>query len=429
MGLEEARSALESLVREAVEQVVTSEEALFEQRGAIAIYDTSRDAKFRDLESFESAATTVAVLPNFDERIGAQSAERVTLQIVYNYFATTTHLDYDADAFAYAFDGFASELAKPTWTLVMVANLKYFESPDTLIDFGDGMSIRARSFNELQQRLGWNDQHLEALKQDWMGFGASGHVIWIEEEAEKSPETLVLSNTATGLGALSRLLLALRLHKDGDLNIGSIFNAESASFSLRGGGLGRSILPGPGFGDRTYALTASEVPKVRSVYDSLERFDEATDVPPNVRLAFRRFSSIYARGLHQREDRILDSITALEALLGARDELAFKLSFRIASILADDDNERVELLSEMRRFYATRSRIVHGDTLRQQHLDLVTDDTPLRVVLRRVLCATLHLAVEHGRQLSQRFIDEDLDRLLIHVANRQALRREMGLTT
>jgi hypothetical protein len=72
MAVEEARAAFKALVREAVEQVVTTEEALVEQRGAMAIYDTGRDAKFRALASFDPAVAAVAALPNFDERIGAE---------------------------------------------------------------------------------------------------------------------------------------------------------------------------------------------------------------------------------------------------------------------------------------------------------------------------------------------------------------------
>src|SRR5687768_4774840 len=122
MAVDEARAAFEALVREAVEQVVATEDALMEQRGKTAIYDTARDAKFRSLAHFDLAATSVAALPNFDERIGAQSAERVALQIVYEYFDRATHLEFDREAFTKAFDGFTVELAKPTWTLVMVAN-------------------------------------------------------------------------------------------------------------------------------------------------------------------------------------------------------------------------------------------------------------------------------------------------------------------
>jgi hypothetical protein len=271
---------------------------------------------------------------------------------------------------------------------------------------------------------------LNAIAEDWSGFGASGHVVWFEETVEKTPDTLVLGNTGTGQSALARLLLALRLHKEGDLGLGAVFNAEYKSFSLRGGGLSRTVLggEGSGFGDKTYVLAASEAPQVRSVYDSLVQLDQDSDVPPNVRLAFRRFGSIYGRGLGQREDRIPDSVTALEALLGAKDELTFKLSFRVASILASDDEERAELLLEMKKFYGARSRIVHGGELRQQHLDLVADDAALRDIVRRVLRGVLHLAVEHGKHLTRRFVDEELDGILVHTENRETLRRAMGLT-
>src|SRR5215211_718007 len=115
MTTEGVRVAFEALVREAVEQVVTTEEALTDVRGAAAIYDTRRDDKFKALASFEPAATAVAALPKFDERIGAASAERATLQVVYNCFTRAAHVGFDEDALDFALDGFTSELAKPTW--------------------------------------------------------------------------------------------------------------------------------------------------------------------------------------------------------------------------------------------------------------------------------------------------------------------------
>jgi hypothetical protein len=427
MAVEEARAALEDLVREAVGRVVTTDDSLAEHRDAVAVYDSARDANVVALPSFGRAAAALAGLPDFNERIGAASAQRVTLQIIYDYFGHATHLGLDPEAFSQAFDGFISELVKPTWTFVSIANLTYFCSDNALIDFGDGMTIRSRNFDELRQRLKWTDWHLDAMTQEWMGFGASGHVIWLEEEVEKSPATLVLGNTPAGLPTLERLLLALRLYKDGDLNIGSIFNAETAIFSLRGGGLSRSVLHEAGFGVDTYELSATEAPDVRKIYDWLVQLDGDADVPQNVRIAFRRFGSVYARGLRQREDRILDSITALEALLGGKDELTFKLSFRVASILGDSDDDRLELLSRMKQFYRTRSRIVHGGELRQPDLDLVTNDAPLRAVLRRVLLAVLHLSVVSRTQLVKKFVDEELDGILIHSEKREALRGAMGL--
>jgi hypothetical protein len=381
----------------------------------------------KSLPNFESASNAVARLPHFNERFGMESNDRVTLQVVYEYFDRASSVGLDDDAFNEAFQAFTSELAKPTWRLVMVSNLRHFESPDALIDFGDGMTIRHRSFEELRARLGWRDATLNTLTRDWMeGWGAGKHILWIEEEIEKTPETLVLGNTPTGYTILSRLLLALWLYREGDLSLGTVFNAESASFSLRGGPAQSGRPASNPFG-KPYNLRASDASEVRMLYDDVARFDADPTVPNNVRLAFRSFASIYARDSRQREDRILDSITALEALLGAKEELAFKLSFRVASILAASDHDRAILLAEMKRFYTTRSTIVHGGELRQQHLDLINDDTALRDVVRRVLRAVLHLAVEHEKHLTRKFVANDLDGILVHSEEREALRREMAL--
>ena len=163
---DQAREAFHALVREATDQIVTTEEVLNDQRGATAIYNPITDARFRSLPSFERSARTVVTLQDFEERIGADSAERVTLQIVYNYFDRAMDLSFDPDLSNTVFDEFASELAKPHWTFVMLANLRHFESSDSFIDFGNGMTIRARNSEELRDRLHWTDFQSNAFTED-----------------------------------------------------------------------------------------------------------------------------------------------------------------------------------------------------------------------------------------------------------------------
>jgi hypothetical protein len=50
------------------------------------------------------------------------------------------------------------------------------------------------------------------------------------------------------------------------------------------------------------------------------------------------------------DSQLLDSITVLEALLGTDTEISFKLSFRVAALLATNDTERGDLLKLIREF-------------------------------------------------------------------------------
>jgi hypothetical protein len=428
MANDEVRDAVETLVRDALHAIHGDERGVAYFAGATPVYSTARDDAIRRLESFDVAKDSVVELPLFIERFGADAGDRIALQFVYQYLVGLEEAVFDEARFATVYASLNAEIADPDWTYVHLANLRHFTSNDPLIDFGDGLTIRHRDFDELHRQLGWGDWELQQLTDDWMaGFGSSEHIVYVEEKVPKTPENLILSGTATGPGRVARLLQALWLYKVGDVQIGKLF-AERAARFVRIGGL-TTHGGGPvstAFGT-AYNFAASEAPEVRHLLDQLQNLEKNASVPGNVALALRRFSAIYGRGTGQREDRILDAITALEALLGSEDELTFKLSYRVASILAADDDERVELFASLKGFYRTRSRIVHGLVLRAKDLELVQDDTPLRDVARRLLRGGLNLVDEDDFLLVPKYVNEELDKVLLHEGKRQKLREAMGL--
>jgi hypothetical protein len=214
-----ARGALKALVAEAHAHVVTSAEALAEYTGGTAVFNLERDRPLSDLPGFPVALETLQQVPEFVRAFGTEHAERATLQFVYEYFARIEQLEVDDEAFDAAFEAFISELDDPNWTYVAFANLRNFQSDDALIDFGDGISIRHRSFEEIEERLGWTEWHFDHLTRDWTeGHAASEHVLWVESVAEKSPDTAILSDSATGPGRALDLLLALWLFAPGDVS-------------------------------------------------------------------------------------------------------------------------------------------------------------------------------------------------------------------
>jgi hypothetical protein len=135
----------------------------------------------------------------------------------------------------------------------------------------------------------------------------------------------------------------------------------------------------------------------------------------------------FTRGSQSGEDQLVDLVTALEAILGTEDELTFKLSFRIASLLAETEDQRVELFKTMKEYYAVRSRIVHGGELRQRHLDLVNSQRPLREIVRRLLVAVLEAYTETDSPFQRTYVRERLDEVLLHAERRDALRAKIGL--
>jgi len=63
---------------------------------------------------------------------------------------------------------------------------------------------------------------------------------------------------------------------------------------------------------------------------------------------------------------ILDCISALEALFSTKNEkqeISYRLSNRVATLLADNKNERNILRNEIRNYYNLRSKLVHGSVV------------------------------------------------------------------
>jgi hypothetical protein len=298
-----------------------------------------------------------------------------------------------------------------------------------LFDLGEGVSIRGRSLNELSE-LGFSDAVLAGLSDDWAGFGASSHVVLVEDRLDKSPDNFVLSSTATLFGKAQRALYALRLLAPGDIGIGRMWVGRVARFNVGLGGMhivGHSATPT--FGS-TFLLTESIAVAVPAMCDALRRLETQGygGAPGNLGLALRSFMATYDRPPAGSDSRVLDAITALEAVLASGEgEITFKLSFRVAGILAADDAERVRIFNEMKAYYDLRSKLVHGASLREKHHRLLADVEPLRHLVRELLRGFIHMALTPGHPYSKRFFDERLDAALLDRAERDRLRSTLGM--
>lgn len=85
---------------------------------------------------------------------------------------------------------------------------------------------------------------------------------------------------------------------------------------------------------------------------------------------------------HHPEDRLLDAIIGLEALVGGPSEMTFRVSLAVAWALAPESaEERREVQKAVRRLYGTRSALVHGSKRRPENLEDAADEA-LTVLLR-----------------------------------------------
>lgn len=78
-----------------------------------------------------------------------------------------------------------------------------------------------------------------------------------------------------------------------------------------------------------------------------------------IRLAIRRILSSINERMNP-IDGFIDAIIAWENLFGGNAELSYRISVSIAKLLAEAQEERLEIQSKIVKFYTERSKIVHG---------------------------------------------------------------------
>jgi len=166
-----------------------------------------------------------------------------------------------------------------------------------------------------------------------------------------------------------------------------------------------------------------------ALYDGVRRLEDQgfKASPGNLSVALRAFSGTYDRWPTAQDTQLLDCVTALEALLGAENEIAFKLSFRVASILADTDEERSNMMILLKDFYDTRSRVIHGSNLQQKHQTLLQRVDELRNIVKRLLVAFIRLGNTKPPKYGKDFWQAKLDGTLVNTVERERLRGALGL--
>jgi hypothetical protein len=223
--------------------------------------------------------------------------------------------------------------------------------------------------------------------------------------------------------------LTLRLCGDGSIGIGPMWIIRSARFNVGIGGISRVGASIPTMGTNfnwNPAISAD----YSAIYDGVKQLEEEgfKASPGNLSVALRAFSGTYDRWPTAHDSQLLDCVTALEALLGADNEIAFKLSFRIASILADTNEERSNLLKLLKDFYDTRSRVIHGANLKEKHQALLVRVDDLRNIVKRVLVAFIRLGNTRPNEYGKNFWQEKLDAVLVNTVERERLRVALGLS-
>jgi Apea-like HEPN len=426
MLIESAYNQLRALTLEGLEAIEQSEFSVAGCKNSIAFFDSKKDELITNCPSFSIALESVSKISEVVERYGSTEALRLVLQFVFNACSMYATIGDKSTAFKETFKYFKTEAETDHWVYRAIANVQNFENPSLPIELADGITLRGRSFTELEHLLHWGSSELAHLTADWRDGGGGSNVLMVESRVNKSPSNFLLVNDVQQMNKVARMLLAMRLALPGDIRIGRMFAARPTAFNVGIGGLqsyGRSYwhLGSP------YKLELADIPKINSVYNNLTSLElQQPKSNRNLRLALRSFSAIYDRQMHQADDRLVDAITALEALWKLEAELTFRLSFRTSSLLASSDDERLALFSKLTDYYKIRSKIVHGGGLNDVQEAALHEDEPLRKIVRCCLRGFLHLAIHPGEWTLAR-LEKEADTALMHGLQRMSLRKAMQL--
>jgi Apea-like HEPN len=404
MSLAVVKEQLGLLVSAAVASAASAGRELRQVRGT-ALYDSRKDSQVASLEPFAAVEAGIRDLPLVVERYGVNQSHRIALQLVYEYFARANRLVSDLAFVGALWADFVAELEAPAWLTRFVTNLRHFHSEDSHVELGDGVSICGRDPARLAD-LGFANGILERLEADWGGFGASSFVLVAESSMSKRPDNFIMLDDGGGWLRCARAVGAMRLITSGDVGISAVFCQRVARFDVGIGGFhsyGSSVdtLGTPYEWRPTYRLAYGET------YTALARLEKSGygKAPGNLDLALRAFMSTFDRFPTAMDTKLVDAITALEAVLGSETEIAFRLSFRVASLLASTDAQRASLLKTMKGFYDARSRIVHGGRLGKKHSASLAAVDDLRDLVRRLLRSFVLFAADDARHVDKKFFE------------------------
>ena len=424
--MDSTKKAFQRLFEETIQRVERDgcEQGMFAR--AIAYYDKQRDEFLKGASAFEAAVAAASSVREVRTKYGLQNTERLVLQFIYNCLGKNQTAEANV-AFDDTWFAFSEELRKDTWTNSALAHLQNLECSVDSADIADGVAIQPRTPRIYEEVLGWGDERVAKIDGEEYSQSLASHVMVASYEIEKKPQNFVSQDSFTVSNKAMRALLALRIADAGEVCLGRMFYSRPSSFDV---GIGWTSSSGhtvwrPG---RHYTLSTATLERTRKAYAHLHGFEEKhREKWGNVDVALGAFSSSYEHdSYHGRGNRLLDCITGLEALLGSSSELRFKLAFRVAGILAADDEQRVELYERVSDFYHTRSRIVHGGALKPKERETANDVPALRQIVRRLVMAFLTL-IPQERFASPKKFKEKVDCILLHTEHRNELRRAMGL--
>jgi len=292
--------------------------------------------------------------------------------ILYSFLLTYLNkvdkLSLEEEPFRKVYMKFEKYVYKSIISHMMTAPLQGFSGTVQEVDFGNRLKLRRISDSEKVAYL--------RMKEAPFGFsGGLGNldVLGVQYTLETvySHRKGTPINTSSCRDSFEDVMTTLRLYKSGQVDF-NIIKMEAASWDPIGGTSFSSGFSRQGrFFRGSYELNESEKPDLLRLWRRIKSFKKKTGSLKRskyLNIALRRFS--FGIEEEDAENKMIDFFIAFEALcLPERDELTYRLSNRVAILLAEEDVDAEEIRKFMAKAYDLRSNIVHGKDVRPIKID------------------------------------------------------------
>lgn len=244
----------------------------------------------------------------------------------------------------------------------IVAPLTDFRMEGETIALGNGLSIKRLSLAEREEFASRSVMFPLTPLDSHGPTGWEEFALEFYAEVPKIIGQRVMLGSGQGLFELAtekcnEAIAGLRLYKTGGVSYNSINLKIVAWEPVAFGGLilkPAAVSIGP-----RYELTKDDILACEYFWGDFRR--QRSRRRRRIDLALRRFGLAYERALP--EDRLIDYVIALEAILLRGDEqqeLAYRLALRGSALLGKNPDARSEIFSRLRTAYSIRSDVVHG---------------------------------------------------------------------
>ncbi len=267
--------------------------------------------------------------------------------------------EFSLDIFNQAYLSFEELFYSEKLQFIDSTALYNFQYEEAEIDLSDGIVIKTKVVS-----LSEPDYDFEG---GYANFSKSSYIIQRKYETAKIIKSGVPSEPEEPLAIpgedelnissdiFDRVISALRILKSSGVYRDHRINSEMETFHPHGGitTIG-SWFENIVIGEKC-VLVKSEIEELSDIYQFITKEKDT-----RFNIAMRRLSL----GMERRniEDKLIDYMIGLESLYlpNGNDELTFRLSMRVAFLLGDQDH-RKEIFDFIKKMYATRSKIVHGN--------------------------------------------------------------------